>query len=62
MEITYKNRKIEKVCTNASEAVKCHGNLMAGKIHQRIDQITAFETLEEMLKFNLWNPGSCQAL
>lgn len=56
MEITYKNRKIGRVCTNASEAVKCHGNLMAEKIHQRIDEITAVETIEEMLKFRI---GGC---
>ena len=62
MEITYKNRKLEKICTIASETVKFHGKLMAEKIHQRIGEISAAETLEEMLKFNLWNPGSCQAL
>ena len=59
MEITYKNRKIGRVCTNASEAVKCHGNLMAEKIHQRIDEITAVETIEEMLKFRI---GGCHPL
>ena len=59
MEITYKNRKIGRVCTNASEALKCHGNLMAEKIHQRIDEITAVETIEEMLKFRI---GGCHPL
>ena len=39
MEITYKTRKIEKVCTIASEAEKKYGSEMAEKIHQRIDEI-----------------------
>ena len=38
MEITYKTRKIEKVCTIASEAEKKYGSEMAEKIHQRMVQ------------------------
>ena len=59
MEITYKNRKLEKICTIASETVKFHGKLMAEKIHQRIGEISAAETLEEMLKFKI---GGCHPL
>ena len=51
MEITYKTRKIEKVCTIASEAEKKYGSEMAAKIHQRID--------EEMVQFHI---GRCHLL
>ena len=39
LKITYKTRKIEKVCTIAIEAEKKYGLEMAEKIHQRIDEI-----------------------
>lgn len=53
MEITYKSRRIEKVCTLASEAEKKYGLEMAEKIHQRIDEIAASDTVEEMVKFHI---------
>ena len=53
MEITYKTRKIEKVCTIASEAEKKYGSEMAEKIHQRIDEIDASDTVEEMVQFHI---------
>lgn len=59
MQITYKNRKIEKVCTKASEAEKTFGRQMAEKIHQRIDEITAADTIEEMVQFRI---GRCHPL
>ena len=36
--IEYKTKKLEKVCTNATEATKVYGQEMAAKIHQRIDE------------------------
>lgn len=59
MEITYKTRKIEKVCTLASEAEKKYGSEMAEKIHQRIDEIDASDTVEEMIQFHI---GRCHSL
>ena len=59
MKITYKTRKIEKVCTLASEAEKKYGLEMAEKIHQRIDEIDASDTVEEMVKFHI---GRCHPL
>ena len=41
MEITYKTKKLEKICTDARIAEKTHGREMADKIHQRIDEISA---------------------
>ena len=59
MKITYKTRKIEKVCTIASEAEKKYGSEMAEKIHQRIDEIDASDTVEEMVQFHI---GRCHLL
>ena len=59
LEITYKTRKIEKVCTIASEAEKKYGSEMAEKIHQRIDEIDASDTVEEMVQFHI---GRCHPL
>lgn len=53
MRITYKSKKIEKVCTVASEAEKKYGLEMAAKIHQRIDEISSADTIEEMVQFKL---------
>lgn len=43
MKVEYKNKSIEKVCTNASFAIKKHGSDMAEKINQRIGEIIAAE-------------------
>ena len=59
MRITYKSKKIEKVCTVASEAEKKYGLEMAAKIHQRIDEISSADTIEEMVQITL---GRCHPL
>ena len=59
MEIRYKTHKIEKVCTIACEAEKRYGMKMALKIHQRIDEIDAPDTVEEMVQFHI---GRCHPL
>lgn len=59
MEIEYSNRSIEKVCTDASAAIKKHGQEMADRIHQRIDEIYAADTVEEMIQFKI---GRCHPL
>ena len=59
MEITYKNKNIMKVCTNASYAERKYGSDMAEKIHQRIDEIDASETVEEMVQCHI---GRCHYL
>lgn len=59
MQVTYKTRKIEKVCTIAIEAEKKYGPEMACKIHQRIDELIAADTVEEMIKFRI---GRCHPL
>lgn len=59
MDITYKNNKIKKVCIDANTANKIYGQAMAAKIHLRIDQISAADTVEMMIKFHI---GRCHAL
>lgn len=59
MDITYKNRKIEKVCTDAKTAERTYGKEMSEKIHQRIDEITAADTVEMMIQFHI---GRCHPL
>lgn len=44
MDITYKNKKIEKICTDVKTAERIYGQKLADKIHQRIDEITATDT------------------
>lgn len=41
------------MCTIASEAEKKYGSEMAEKIHQRIDEIDASDTIEEMVQYHI---------
>lgn len=59
MQVEYKTNKLEKICTIYEEAKKKYGDKMAEKIHQRIDEITAAESVEFMVQFRL---GRCHAL
>ena len=57
--VEYKNSSIEKVCTKASVAEKKYGTQMAAKIQQRIDEIKAADTVEQMIQFGI---GRCHPL
>ena len=59
MDIEYKNRNIQKICTDASVAEKKYGVEMAAKIQLRVDQIRAAATVEEMIQFKI---GRCHSL
>lgn len=59
MQITYKSKKIQKICTDADCASKKYGQEMAKIIQARIDQISAFSNVEEMIQFRI---GKCHAL
>ena len=59
MDIIYKNKKIEKICTDAKIAEKTYGKYMAAKIHQRIDEISAADSVEMMVHFHI---GRCHSL
>ena len=59
LEITYRNRKIERICTNAEAAERAYGRDMADKIHQRIDELSAADTIEMMIQYHI---GHCHPL
>lgn len=59
MKVEYRNKTIEKVCTIASVAEKEYGCKMADKIHMRIDQIKAADSVEQMIQFGI---GRCHPL
>ena len=59
MDITYKSKKLEKICTNARTAERTYGRQMAEKIQQRIDEISAADTVEMMIQFHI---GRCHPL
>lgn len=59
MKVEYKTRSIEKVCEDASVAERKYGPQMAGKIQQRIDQIRAADSVEQMIQFKI---GRCHPL
>lgn len=59
MEITYKNNRIKKVCTDAKVAEKTYGTKMAEKIDMRIGEISAADTVEMMIQFRI---GRCHPL
>ncbi|MSU05541.1 plasmid maintenance system killer protein [Spirochaetales bacterium NM-380-WT-3C1] len=59
MDIKYKNNSIKKICTNATIAERTYGREMADKIHQRIDEIAAADTVEMLIQFHI---GRCHPL
>lgn len=59
MEITYKNKKIEKVCTDAKTSDRTYGIRMSEKIQMRIGEIEAADTIEEMIEYRI---GRCHPL
>lgn len=59
MEISYKNKKIEKVCTDARASDRTYGSAMSEKIQMRISEIEAADTVEEMIRFRI---GRCHPL
>lgn len=59
MDIRYKNKALERLCTVASAAAKKYGQEMSQKIQMRIDQIRAAESIEQMLQYRI---GRCHQL
>ena len=53
LQIEYNNDRLEKVCTNAYEATKKYGPKMAGKIQQRISEISAAPSVERCYSLGL---------
>ena len=59
MKITYRNKRLEKICTIAHVAEQKYGSSMAVKIHQRMDEIRASDTVEDMILYHI---GRCHRL
>ena len=59
MRIDYRSTKLQKICEDASVATRRYGFKMAVKIQQRIGQLSAANTVEEMAQFRI---GRCHAL
>lgn len=59
MQVKFRSRQIEKICTNASAATKKYGKRTAGLIHQRIDEISAAVSIEMLVQFRI---GRCHQL
>ena len=59
MVVTYKNKSLEKICTDFSEAVRKYGTKIAEKIHLRINEISAATSIEMMIQFHI---GHCHRL
>lgn len=59
MQVNYKNRQIEKICTNASVAAKKFDKRTVGLIQQRVDEIHAADSVEMLVQFGI---GRCHPL
>ncbi len=59
MEIEYRNKSIEKVCTKVAVAEKKYGSAMAEKIQLRIEQISATPNIECLIQYHI---GRCHPL
>lgn len=59
MEVQYKNSKIQEICTNPKIARKEYGATMAGKIRQRIGQLSAADSVDILIQYHI---GRCHRL
>ena len=59
IKISYKTSFLRKVCEDAEVATQKYGAEMARKIHMRIDQISAADSVEELVQFRI---GRCHLL
>lgn len=59
MEVEYRNKSIEKVCTKVAVAEKKYGSAMAEKIQLRIEQISATPNIECLIQYHI---GRCHPL
>ena len=59
MHIRYRNKRCQKLCEDAEEATKAYGDKTAKKLHQRIDELIAASSVDELLQFRI---GRCHRL
>ncbi len=58
LEITFSSRRFEKECNEYRLLVRKHGQDRAKRIHRRLDDLRAVESLEDMRNL----PGRCHEL
>lgn len=58
MEITFKNKKVQKICNSEKELIKTYGKNCARKINARLDDLQAVVNLEMFKTL----PGRCHEL
>lgn len=59
MQVTYRNRQLEKACTQRNVAQKKYGEEMAEKLQMRIAEIEAVDSIETMVQCRI---GRCHML
>ena len=59
MKVIYKNKKIERQCTDFKYSKKIFGEKMAIKIHQRIKALNGTNSFEYLLQLSV---GRCHSL
>ena len=59
LDIVYKTRALQKVCTNAEVASKKYGIRMGELIHKRVKQLTSAKAVEDLIRLQT---GRCHAL
>ena len=48
MEITFRTKKLQKTCSQKKEAIKAFNKGVAGKLMQRLMELSAFENLSQV--------------
>lgn len=59
MKLTFKTKKLETECNDFTKATRNHGDRRAKLLHQRVRELKASESLNEMIEFGL---GRCHPL
>jgi len=59
LQVTYKNRKLERICTDYKHAQKLYSVEMADKIHLRRQNLESADNIEHLLQYAI---GRCHPL
>ena len=59
LEIGYRNKTLEKECTDRKIAIQSHGTKMATKIFMRINELRAADSVESLIQNGI---GRCHPL
>ncbi len=59
MKLYFKNNKLQKICSNSSQALKSLGSECAGKLQQRLLELSAARMLQDVSRLP---PARCHEL